>query len=352
MNLTRARGFTLVEIMVSLAIAALLLSGIVQVFSTLKNTDRVSLGLSRVQEGGRVALDIISQDLRMAGFKGCADPNLAENLEIIALAGLPTDYIAASVVGFDVAATNWGDGTNLADIDGSGVANAIVNSDVISAMRFASESNPVTAHNRAGATITITGSNAALAANRFAAITDCSTASLFRVTGYTAGSPSSTVLHAASGNSSMSYEYASSNAELRALVSNAYFIGETGRTNVAGDTIHALFRRDINGNITEIVEGVENMQVEYGIEMIGGNRRFVPASTAGTNISSVTSIRVHLLVASNDRILESDDGATYVLGDVSITPASSGGAVTYANDRRLRKVFNLTINLRNRRVGV
>lgn len=352
MKLKRAHGFTLIEIMVSLAIAALLLSGIVQVFSTLKNTDRVSLALSRVQEGGRVALDILSQDLRMAGFKGCADPNLAENLEIIALTGLPADYIAASLVGYDVAATNWGDGTSLADIDGSGVANAIVSSDVINSMRFASEANTVTGHNRLTATITVSGNNADLAVNRFAAITDCSTASVFRISGLTVGSGSLTLLHAATSNSPISYEYSSSNAELRALVSNAYFVGQTGRTNVAGDTILALFRRDINGNITEIVEGIENMQVEYGVTMANGNRRFVPASTAGTNISTVTSIRIHLLVASNDRILDADDGATYVLGDVSIAPASAGSTVTYANDRRLRKVFNLTINLRNRRVGV
>lgn len=352
MKMKHATGFTLVEIMVSLAIAALLLSGIIQVFITLKNTDNVSNALSRVQEGGRVALDMISHDLRMAGFRGCVDPNLEANTEIIATSGLPAEFIGASLTGFDVTADNWGAGTVLADIDDSSAdsATARLASDVVNIMRFDADAYPVSSHAPATRTIVVTGLGADLAVNRFAAISDCSTASLFRITSSSASGNSTTLQHAATANSAMQYNYASSNAELRPLLSNAYFVGKTGRLNQSGDVIYALFRRDIDGNIAEIVEGVENMQIQYGLEMTSGNRRFVNATTATPNIETVTSARVYLLVASNERILQSDDSNSYEMGDITIEPTASGGAVTYANDRRLRKVFSMTINLRNRRI--
>ena len=82
MNQRPSKGFTLVEILVALAIGALLLSGIIQVFTSLKRTDKVAEALSRVQEAGRTALDSLTSDLRMIGYKGCADPVLEENITI------------------------------------------------------------------------------------------------------------------------------------------------------------------------------------------------------------------------------------------------------------------------------
>lgn len=70
----RQRGFTLVEILVALAIGALLTVGFVQIFSGSKKTYLVQDNLSRLQENGRFAMDFLSQDIRMAGFRDNATP--------------------------------------------------------------------------------------------------------------------------------------------------------------------------------------------------------------------------------------------------------------------------------------
>ncbi|CAD5379880.1 Prepilin-type N-terminal cleavage/methylation domain-containing protein [Pseudomonas sp. OF001] len=66
------RGFSLVELMVALLISSLLLLGILQLFNNTSESDRTANALARVQEGGRVALEIIGTDARRTGYQGCS----------------------------------------------------------------------------------------------------------------------------------------------------------------------------------------------------------------------------------------------------------------------------------------
>ncbi|MFV2033435.1 MAG: PilW family protein, partial [Gammaproteobacteria bacterium] len=80
-------GMSLVELMVAMVISLFLLAGIVQVYLANKTSYTFSDSISRIQENGRFSLDNMTQDLRMAGFFGCAtfDPadtsNLVNNLD-------------------------------------------------------------------------------------------------------------------------------------------------------------------------------------------------------------------------------------------------------------------------------
>src|SRR5947208_2550242 len=66
----KAQGFSLVELMVSLAIGLLLLTALATLFANSSRTQR-EVGLSAQQiENGRTAIDIVSEDLRHAGFWG------------------------------------------------------------------------------------------------------------------------------------------------------------------------------------------------------------------------------------------------------------------------------------------
>lgn len=67
----RQQGLSLIELMVSLAIGALLLLGLVQVFSASSQSAQMGTALARVQENGRFALDFMRADVRMAGHMGC-----------------------------------------------------------------------------------------------------------------------------------------------------------------------------------------------------------------------------------------------------------------------------------------
>jgi type IV pilus assembly protein PilW len=65
------QGLSLIELMVSLAIGALLLLGLVQIFSATNMSAQMGTALARVQENGRFALDFMRADVRMAGHMGC-----------------------------------------------------------------------------------------------------------------------------------------------------------------------------------------------------------------------------------------------------------------------------------------
>lgn len=347
-------GFTLIEILVALAIGALLLSGIVQVFTSLKQTDRVAMALSRVQEAGRTAMDTLAYDLRMTGYKGCSDPTITENVNIIALNAPTNDFISDSLRGFDVTATNWSSGTELSDIDGTAAGDARLNSDVVSIMRASELSSELNEHDNNNSNVKVLGNPLELSKDDIAILSDCDSMDIFAITNVT-GSGITTFAHGVgttNASNKLSKAYTDDNARLLAFVSNTYFVSDTGRKNVAGDTIHALYKRDVNGVVSEVVEGVENLQITYGEEFINGNRRFVAAGTAGLNMAQVTSIKFSVLVSSNDRVLESNDSTVYQMAGTNIGPASGSTSIKYENDRRLRKVFSMTVNLRNRRVSI
>ena len=80
MRLDKQRGLTLVELMVGLTIGLILTAGILQIFVHSKQTYRVEEALSRVQENGRMALDFIANDIRMASYWGCqSSPSNIQN---------------------------------------------------------------------------------------------------------------------------------------------------------------------------------------------------------------------------------------------------------------------------------
>ena len=65
-------GISLVELLIGLVLGLFLTGGAVQTFMVTKTSYRFSDSLARVQENGRFALELISRDLRMTGFFGCA----------------------------------------------------------------------------------------------------------------------------------------------------------------------------------------------------------------------------------------------------------------------------------------
>ena len=67
---SRQAGLSLVELMVSVAIGLLILTGVVYVFVNTSDARRELERTSRQLENGRFAIDLLGDDLRMAGFYG------------------------------------------------------------------------------------------------------------------------------------------------------------------------------------------------------------------------------------------------------------------------------------------
>ena len=145
-----------------------------------------------------------------------------------------------------------------------------------------------------------------------------------------------------------------SQTEVMRFNANIYYIGDTDLVNDYGDPIYALYQQSLPYNDpanppTELVQGVENMRVSFGIRNNFGNLSYVTADQINFVTSQIESVRVGLLMTSWDRISQQDDENTYVLAGQPIPAStSSGDGTTHPSDRRFRLVFNTTINVRNR----
>ncbi|MCF2856335.1 PilW family protein [Pseudoalteromonas sp. SMS1] len=66
----RQRGFTLVEILISLFIGAILLGGVVATYVSMRVTTKDTMAIGELQEIGRLSLTLLRRDLEQIGFWG------------------------------------------------------------------------------------------------------------------------------------------------------------------------------------------------------------------------------------------------------------------------------------------
>ena len=128
----------------------------------------------------------------------------------------------------------------------------------------------------------------------------------------------------------------------------AYFIRDTNRTTAAGNPIHSLWvqARSLGSGAapaaTELVEGVENMQISYGEDTNDDRNIDVYRSAADvSNWAAVLSIRIELLMHSLDDNIVGSSGE-FVQNNLEF----NGAAV--ASDQRLRQVYRTAVAIRNR----
>lgn len=66
------RGFTLTEIMVAMTLSTILMAGVFTIMSSSKRTYALQNELSELQENARFVMDEFSWEIRMAGYLGCS----------------------------------------------------------------------------------------------------------------------------------------------------------------------------------------------------------------------------------------------------------------------------------------
>jgi len=345
-------GLSLVELMVALALSATLILGIFTVYVDSSQTARLSTSLARIQESGRIGIDIVSRDMRMVAFQGCADPNDV-SMRIIANNPPTADFFSTTLRGWEVDDANWASGT---EFDERPIeASAVVGSDVISIQRGQTIDVTVTGNMSASnANIQVAGTEInSFSKNDIVLISDCENADLFRIT----SDPSSgTWAHANNVNTDNRLGQAyNQNATIMRFSSNVYFVADTGRDDIQGNDIRALYRGSnsmVNSAtpsfpVDELVEGVESMQIEYGEILPTNNIRYETADNV-TDMSRVVAVRIGLLISNADQVRDTEDTSSYAMPGEVVTKASGAGPVTHPEDTRLRRTFASTVALRNR----
>ena len=333
----KQRGLSLVEVLVSLVISLFLLGGVVQVYIANKTTYRFTDSISRIQENGRFAMESVVQDLRLAGFWGCAtfDPDDTENI---------TNNLDPASPAYDPLLHDFGGQSAI-----QGTENDGLNGSDSLTLRGA-KPNQVNVHPPYNVTtsdnINVTATNS-IEAGDIVMVSNCQGVDIFQVTGITSpvadqngivhvtgsGAPGNHNPGACAGGPAvhcLSQTYGS-DAALFAMQTVTYTIA-------AGASGEPALWREENGANIELIEGVEEMQLLYGIDDDGdGYANQYVDSVAVADMNDVIAVRLMLLLRSeNDFITE--DAQTYTLNGNTVTP----------NDRRMRLVFATTIGLRNR----
>ncbi len=348
-------GMSLVEILVALVISLVLIGGVIQIFIGNKLTYRVQDNLSRIQENGRYAIELLNQDIRMANYRGCAGPkaSTAKNL-LNNSSDINWDFLSTRPVqGFDNPSSSWP----------SALTNAnLTSSNVVAGTNVVTVRGPDTTNS--GFVVSQTSNTAALQvsqppalnlqSNDIVMVADCSDIVVFQISGSTpvvSGDLSQiNVAHIANasgsspGNSNNNLNKIFTGAEVTRLSAKTYYIG----TGASGQP--ALFRRTPINGPQELVEGVENMQIAFGVDDAGicgtgsSDDGAIDCYRRADEITAaawpkVRSIQIRLLLRSlENNMTPTTQSIAYNGGTVN----SGTGA-----DRRLRQVFTSTIGLRN-----
>ena len=366
----RQQGFTLVEIMVAVAISLFLLAGILQVMSSNKQTSRYQEAVARIQENARFALMFLGRDFRQAGYMGCTGNDFKNQLNLDDDDKDSFFNLKNAVAGWEASTTSNGDnstspgdnftttnntgslsdwtdsnGNNLA-ADFSGLTSPLLEGSDVVIVKYAQETpSGVTSDGNtaaSAASITLTGASG-IVQDTIVLVADCISADLFRqAPAAIADTLSRGVTSNDPGNlpgETWSHKYTGSMIIME-MVSNVYFIA-TG--SYGGPSLwRANFNTGPMSPPQELVEGVESMQVLYGEDMNadGMAERYVTMD-AVTNISNIVSVRVSLLMRSIEEVKTISAANTKIINGVNVTGQS---------DRNLRYVVTSTYKIRNRGV--
>jgi type IV pilus assembly protein PilW len=320
---SRQSGVTLIELMIAMVIGTFLVGGVLQVFSSARQTYRVHDATSRMQEGGRMALEVLARDIRMADFWGCASNsiNMVNNLNTAGAAYV--DFITGGVVGTE-GASGAPDSLTLRGGFDAGIT-------------VEPPYGP-----QASANVKV-NSASGLAQHDIVMVSDCTNGDIFQISN--ANPDSSGVLVHNTGNGDPG-NYNATNPGCPG--SNAHCLskvyGADARVLITRDVTYtvgtgsegepALFR-----NGAEFLDGIEDLQVLYGedVDATGIPNYYVPADQV-TDMDTVVSIRLAVVTRSAEDFLTGGIAQSYNVLGTNVT----------APDQRLRQVYTSTIAVRNR----
>lgn len=353
---SKTSGFSLVELMIALTIGLFLLAGLTLIFVNSSEANRELQKTAQQIENGRYAIDIISQDLRHAGFYGhlhempAAPAALPDPCEIASATNLH-DALAYPVQGYRAA-----DLLTAADITASTcddkllltAANLKPGSDVLVIRRANTSAlapTDVAALNEVY--IQATGTLAAIRFGNSAVIgTDNNTNN-----GSGGASPPSFVLY-----------NGTTPAPIRKFHVHVYFVapcsfgtGANGVCQAGDDGIPTLKRLELVAEsgttmmkLVPLVEGIEYLKLEYGIDNLPnaadlttglmGDATIDAYTATPADWTTVIAAKVYVLARNTEPTTGFTDDKTYTLGTV---------AVPAFNDKFKRHVYTMVAHLMN-----
>ena len=394
--MNRARGFSLVELMIAILLGLLVAGAVISIFLGSRSSYSKTNGTSALTDDGRFSTDFINRALRSTGFIGCTGagsvistgpnpaqsvlfdfPNALSGYEAVGTNPTQTFTLSSNPAG-DSTVADWtqGGGVSLPNNftvlmpDGTTQATglqglAVKFSDILvvhgTLQTPAGQQTPPTNVTTFNTGSVVVNDATGFQVGGLAVVSDCAKAEVFQITGITG----TTISFAANstmsmGNTSGTLIPGFDSGELFIPTTSIYFVG------VGSDGDGALMRGDLaakNDNsgtyylqLNEIVPDVENMQILYGIDPTGSESAtsYVTAdqaalqcpnfpTTGAASFNCVRSLQIGFVVASPLQTVKRPAAAQVltVLGTTINAPGPPN------LDTRQRTVYQVTVALRN-----
>jgi type IV pilus assembly protein PilW len=315
-------GFTLTELMIAMVLGVILAGGVVNLFVIGQRSFRMDENVARMQDEGRFAINELVRDVRMAGFIGelvhpvsiVPDPALVIGADC-GIAGQPNwilrffDAVTGEINTL-TAVDNATGATANASFSCINAGELLPQTDVVGVKRFAGRSVPP--------------------------------ASLVADTIYVQSNALEGVMYKAPIGAGVAdplneWEYRP----------HIYYIRNF--TDTAGDGVPSLCRKALNftpatGVQTEcIAAGIENLQIEYGLDTDGsGSANQYVSNPTLAQLQRVISARIFIVARTLNQDFGYTDDRTYTI---------SNAPVVTPNDNFHRRLYTVTVpvfNMRNR----
>lgn len=373
------QGLSIVETMIAMSLGAIVTVGVIQLFTANSETYNMMQGQSRLQESARFSLEFIGRGLQQSGYKGCFSRNEDVWTTLVGDADVPYEYsIRRGLDGFQGQGTGWL--PQLTPLETAYEAgneidtSAIVPGTDVLTVRYISPTGTSLGHPQGhvgaqGAAIWTTLPFADLetidgklqwpgqfGVGDLALIHDCEKGTIFKVTGMTQAADDATqtdIAHAegvgpTDNKVSAIAEYnlfESDDTQISAIRTVTFFIAPGAGVNNIGDTPLSLWRKFGTGAPVELVEGVEDLQILYGIDTDGDNtpNQYVTANLV-TDFIDVTTVRVAVTTNSVD-----DVGGQSAPTHGCIATGGEQACISGEDrDGLIRRTFHQTVQIRNR----
>jgi len=320
------RGFTIIEMMISLVVSGFILGGVMFTYLSMKVSTNDTLEIGELQESGRLAMDILRKDIELTGFWGTFDNDTLSN-KLVTSPGVVSNDCSE------------GDNNGSFPIESNQSFRFIYaleaqSNSVLNCINTAVESSDILQIKRvSGKDLTDQTSHSDL----YYFISQSTQAQI--ITPPATGAP---------------IALPHDNATAWAYKHHVYFI-ENQSYKVGNQSLEVptLVRKRLSatkGMISEtIMEGVENMRFIFGLDTTGDNRVDLYNTQAQMgqsdwNDASILTVQVFLLVRSfkedmNKNAIEK----TYILGG---TDTATQRKLTF-NDKYRRTLFVSTIKIAN-----
>lgn len=370
-------GYSMLELLVAMTMGILILASAVTMQVSNRTDFRNTASELQMKTNAKLAAEFIGNSLRGVGSMGCrtvaayhggTGQSMNESAYRISLLNdeLPWANFNAGheILGYQAVGAGW-----VPTPDASlGLTGMLPGSDALTLRGAIGESYVLQPRNIGDAAYFLdipAGTDVRIAQNNFAVASTCKDAEIFRVTSSDAVIDTG-VIGRAAGGSADENEFGtwtqnqgisrSIHGELRRVATVTYYVADNTRG------VPTLFRSIDGDTPSPLVEGVERMRIDYGIEddevVRNVASRYLTASqiqsTCNTPMSvpvsedclwpSVVSVRVSIIMRSDEQIYGKPIDQSYTLPGVN-------PLVYQPTDRFSRAIYSSTFAVRNRMIG-